>query len=89
MEPGGSLRHFSYRNPLVERRRPFILFWKPRTTDFEKAVRPELPVLYRVSRRLGASPDDAEDYVQLTLLRAYEHWKSFDGRFLRSWLIRI
>ncbi|MBX3117637.1 MAG: RNA polymerase sigma factor [Fimbriimonadaceae bacterium] len=65
------------------------MFWKSRTTDFEKAVRPELPVLFRVCRRLGASADDAEDFVQLTMLRAYEHWDRFDGRFLRSWLIRI
>lgn len=52
-------------------------------------VKGELPVLYRVARRMGASPDQAEDLVQTTLMKAYQAWGSFDGRFLRSWLIRI
>jgi RNA polymerase sigma-70 factor (ECF subfamily) len=52
-------------------------------------VKGELAVLYRVARRMGASADQAEDLVQTTLLKAYQAWDSFDGRFLRSWLIRI
>jgi RNA polymerase sigma-70 factor (ECF subfamily) len=57
--------------------------------DFERMVKGELAVLYRVARRMGASADQAEDLVQTTLLKAYQAWDSFDGRFLRSWLIRI
>lgn len=56
---------------------------------FESRVRDELPVLYRVARRLGASPEHAEDLVQQTLYKAYRKWHQFDGRYLRSWLVRI
>ncbi len=56
---------------------------------FERAMRDELPVLYRVARRMGASPEEAEDAVQTTLMKAYQNWSRFDGRHLRSWLIRI
>lgn len=63
--------------------------WLRTKPDFETAVRPELPVLYRVCRRFGASREDAEDIVQQTLVKAFQHWKTFDGRYLRSWLIRI
>ncbi len=56
---------------------------------FERAVRPELPVLYRVARRMGCAQDEAEDLVQSTLLKAFQGWERFDGRYLRSWLIRI
>ena len=57
--------------------------------DFERAVTLELPVLYRVARRLGSSPEEAEDLVQSTVFKAYRKWHQFDGRFLRSWLVRI
>lgn len=49
----------------------------------------ELPVLYRVARRLGASPEEAEDLVQAALFKAFRSWHQFDGRYLRSWLVRI
>ncbi|MCW5936233.1 MAG: sigma-70 family RNA polymerase sigma factor [Fimbriimonadaceae bacterium] len=49
----------------------------------------ELKVLYRVARRLGASAEEAEDLVQVTLVKAYQNWQRFDGRYIRSWLIRI
>lgn len=57
--------------------------------EFEDSMRPELPVLYRVARRLVPSDDEASDLVQQTLIKAYQAWKRFDGRFLRSWLIQI
>ena len=56
---------------------------------FEKLVKPELKVLYRVARRMGAGADEAEDLVQTTLVKAYQAFDRFDGRYLRSWLIRI
>lgn len=52
-------------------------------------VRGELAVLYRVARRMGVSAEQAEDLVQLTLVKAFQAWENFDGRYLRSWLIRI
>jgi RNA polymerase sigma-70 factor (ECF subfamily) len=36
-----------------------------------------------------ASPEEAEDLVQSTILSALKGRKSFDGRFLRSWLVKI
>ncbi|MBS1722192.1 MAG: sigma-70 family RNA polymerase sigma factor [Armatimonadetes bacterium] len=49
----------------------------------------ELAVLYRVARRLGTTPEEAEDLVQQTVYKAYRSWHQFDGRYLRSWLVRI
>ena len=60
-----------------------------KSTDFERAVRGELAVLYRVARRMGVTQEQAEDIVQTTLIKAYQAWHRFDGRHLRSWLIRI
>ena len=57
--------------------------------SFEKSVKGELAVLYRVARRMGTSQEQAEDLVQTTLIKAYQAWDRFDGRHLRSWLIRI
>ena len=63
------------------------LFARPR--DFETSVRDELPVLYRVARRMGCTPEEAEDVVQTALIKAFQAWNRFDGRHLRSWLVRI
>ncbi|MBS1714145.1 MAG: sigma-70 family RNA polymerase sigma factor [Armatimonadetes bacterium] len=60
-----------------------------RRNDYERLVKAELPVLYRVARRLGADPDEAEDLVQQTVVKAWRKWHQFDGRYLRSWLVRI
>jgi RNA polymerase sigma-70 factor (ECF subfamily) len=38
---------------------------------------------------MGCTPEEAEDVVQTTLVKAYQAWERFDGRHLRSWLIRI
>jgi RNA polymerase sigma-70 factor (ECF subfamily) len=57
--------------------------------SFEDQVVPEIPVLYRVARRLTRNDAEAEDLVSQTLLLAVRAWDSFDGRHLRSWLVRI
>jgi len=56
---------------------------------FREQVLPELPVLYRVARRLTGSAADAEDLVQDTLVKAYRAFERFDGRYLRAWLLTI
>lgn len=56
---------------------------------FEYLVLPELPVLYRMATRLTRSAEEAEDVVGQTLLNAAKGWVSFDGRYVRSWLIQI
>ncbi len=65
------------------------MFGLRKEADFEKAVKGELSVLYRVARRMGCSPEEAEDLVQIALIKAYTAWGRFDGRHIRSWLIRI
>ena len=57
--------------------------------DFESEIRPELPVLYRVARRMVRCEDEAEDLVGQTVAKAYAAWSRFDGQYLRSWLIKI
>lgn len=56
---------------------------------FRHYVTPELPVLLRVARRVTANPQDAEDAVQETLIRAYRAIDRFDGRHPRAWLLTI
>lgn len=56
---------------------------------FRHYVAPQVPVLLRVARRLTGSPQDAEDAVQETLLRAYRAINRFDGRHPRAWLLTI
>ena len=65
------------------------MIFGPKKGDFESSVKNELPVLYRVARRMGCNQDEAEDTVQSALIKAYQAWERFDGRHLRSWLIRI
>lgn len=60
-----------------------------RRPSFERTVRPELPVLFRVARRMVQQDADAEDLVQKCLLQAFRAWSEFDGRHPRSWLIKI
>ena len=56
---------------------------------FRCYVTPEVPVLLRVARRLTGNPQDAEDAVQETLIRAYRAIDRFDGRHPRAWLLTI
>ncbi len=57
--------------------------------DFETHLQAEIPVLFRVAKRLAKSSDIAEDLVGQTLYAAIKFKRSFDGRHLRSWLIKI
>jgi len=63
-----------------------MMSFKP---EFEKVALAELPVLYRTAKRLTHNDADAEDLVAQTLLLGARGWAKFDGRFTRSWLIRI
>lgn len=57
--------------------------------DFESRLRSELPTLFRVAKRLARSAEEAEDLVGQTLYSACKAKHTFDGQYLRSWLIRI
>ncbi len=48
-----------------------------------------MPLLYRIAKRLTLDPVEAEDLVSQTFVNAAAAWGSFDGRYPRSWLIKI
>ncbi len=73
----------------ISPKKDYSLPWSRKKNDFESSVQDELPVLYRVARRMGCSNEEAEDVVQSAVLKAFKAWDKFDGRHLRSWLIRI
>jgi len=57
---------------------------------FEREVLPILPNLYGAALRLTRNPQDAEDLVQETYLRAYRGFAGFqEGTNLRAWMYRI
>ncbi len=56
---------------------------------FESVALAEMPVLYRVAKRMTLNATAAEDLVSQTLLKAASGWEGFDGRHARSWMIRI
>ena len=57
---------------------------------FEKDVLPLLPSLYGAALRLTRNPQDADDLVQETYLRAYRGFGGFqEGTNLRAWMYRI
>ncbi|HYZ12103.1 MAG TPA: sigma-70 family RNA polymerase sigma factor [Actinomycetota bacterium] len=57
---------------------------------FERDALPLLPNLYGAALRLTRNPQDAEDLVQETFLRAYRGFAGFEeGTNLRAWMYRI
>jgi RNA polymerase sigma-70 factor (ECF subfamily) len=68
---------------------PLFTRTTPLKSSYEEVALAEIPVLYRVARRLVLNDADAEDLVGQTLLLGARGWAAFDGRHPRSWLIRI
>ena len=61
-----------------------------RRAAFQRLVREHLVLLHGLARRLGPAPEDAEDLVQETLLRAWRGERRFRGEAdPRTWLYRI
>jgi RNA polymerase sigma-70 factor (ECF subfamily) len=57
---------------------------------FESLVRETRPALGTFLRRLVASPQDAEDLVQETYLRVYQHRQRYDARSsIKTWMYTI
>jgi RNA polymerase sigma-70 factor (ECF subfamily) len=57
---------------------------------FERAALPHLDAVYSAALRLTHNPDDAEDLVQETILRAYRFFHQFaEGTNCRAWLLAI
>src|SRR5256886_4147464 len=58
--------------------------------DFEAGVIAQLDSLYRTALRLTHNPQEAEDLVQETMLKAFRFANSYQpGTNLRAWLFRI
>lgn len=57
---------------------------------FEKEALPHLDAVYRFALRLSGAPDQAEDLVQETFLRAWRSWGQYtQGTAAKSWLFTI
>lgn len=57
---------------------------------FETEAQRHLAALYSFGLKLARSPDDAEDLVSDTFLRAIERWEQFQiGTNMRAWLFTI
>ena len=60
------------------------------TEDFEAGVLAQLDSLYRTALRLTNNPQEAEDLVQETMLKAFRFVHTYQpGTNLRAWLFRI
>lgn len=60
------------------------------TSSFEEEAVPHLDAVYRFALRLSGAPDQAEDLVQETFLRAYKSWGQYTrGTAAKSWLFTI
>ena len=63
---------------------------RKRQQEFEQEVLPHLDALYGAALRLTRSPEDAQDLVQDTVLKAFRFYDRFEaGTNLRAWLLRI
>ena len=59
-------------------------------TEFEVDVLSHMDALYAVACRMTRNPEDAEDLLQETFLKAYRHYASFQpGTNLKAWLFKI
>lgn len=58
--------------------------------DFETEALGWADTVWRVARWMADDPNQADDLVQETYLRAFKSWKTYqDGTDCRSWLLRI
>ena len=58
--------------------------------EFARMVEAYYAMIYRLSIKMVGNPQDAEDILQETFIKAYRHIKDFDGRSsLSTWLYRV
>src|SRR5579863_960786 len=56
---------------------------------FEQIIMPHLDAAYNLARWLVRNPQDAQDIVQESYLRAYKFFSGFQGGDPRAWLLKI
>jgi RNA polymerase sigma factor (sigma-70 family) len=56
---------------------------------FEQLILPHLDAAYNLARWLVRNPQDAQDVVQESYLRAYKFFGGFQGGDARAWLLKI
>ncbi len=58
--------------------------------EFARFVETYSPFIYRLGMKMLNNPQDAEDILQETFIKAYRHLDNFDGRSrISTWLYRI
>lgn len=58
--------------------------------DFAREAIPHMDFLYNYALRMTYKPEDAEDLVQETYLKAYRFWDTYQtGTNIRGWMFRI
>lgn len=58
--------------------------------EFARMVDAHYELIYKLALRMMKNPQDAEDVLQETFIKAYKHINNFDGRSsLSTWLYRI
>ncbi len=58
--------------------------------EFSRLVEAYYAMIYRLAIKMVGNPQDAEDILQETFIKAYRHLKDFDGRSsLSTWLYRV
>lgn len=58
--------------------------------EFARLVEAYSPLIYHLGLKMHNNPQDAEDILQETFIKAYRHIGSFDGRSnVSTWLYRI
>ncbi len=68
----------------------FSVLTVDRQVDFEQEAMQHLDALYRTALRMTRNPQDAEDLVQETYLRAFRFFDKFEpGTNLRAWIFKI
>jgi len=63
---------------------------RQRHLDFEREALPHMDALYNFALRMTGDPDDADDLLQETYLKAYRFFDKFEaGTNCKAWLFRI
>jgi RNA polymerase sigma-70 factor (ECF subfamily) len=58
--------------------------------EFETEAVPHMDILHNYALRLTGNPNDADDLVQETFMKAFRFWDKYEkGTNIRAWLFRI